>query len=54
MPSYGYTYQLRGYPIVELPYEDRNPKSWIYPVTDEVQPVIAGAEAGYLISAAVA
>lgn len=53
-PSYGYTYQLRNYPMVEQAYEDRNAKSWIYPVTDEVSPVIAGAEAGYLISAAVA
>jgi len=53
-PSFGYTYRLRGYPIVEMPYQERNAKSWIYPVTDEVDPVIAGAEAGYLISAAVA
>lgn len=53
-PSYGYTYGLQGYPAVEVPYQDRNAKSWAYPVTDEVQPVIAGADAGYLISAAVA
>lgn len=53
-PSYGYTYRLGGFPIVEQPYQDRNAKSWIYPVTDEVAPVLAGAEAGYLISAAVA
>lgn len=53
-PSYGYTYRLSGYPIVEMPYLERNPKSWVYPVTDEVTPVIAGATAGYLISAAVA
>lgn len=54
LPTYGYTYQLTGYPIAEAPYYDRNTKSWIYPVTDEVAPVIAGAIAGYLISAAVA
>ncbi len=54
LPSYGYTYQLGGYPIVETPYQDRNAKSWVYPVTDEVMPVMAGAEAGYLFSAAVA
>jgi hypothetical protein len=54
LPSYGYTYQLRAHPIVETPYQDRNAKSWVYPVTDEVDPVIAGAEAGYLITAAVA
>jgi hypothetical protein len=53
-PSFGYTYRLRGFPLVEVPYEDRNAKSWIYPVTDEVSPVIAGAEAGYLFTAAIA
>lgn len=53
-PTFGYTYQLNGYPVVENPYQDRNAKSWVYPVTDEVQPVIAGAAGGYLISAAVA
>lgn len=53
LPTYGYTYRLGGYPIVEQVYHDRNAKSWIYPVTDEVSPVIAGASAGYLISAAV-
>jgi len=54
LPSYGYTYRLSGYPIVEQPYQDRNAKSWIYPVTDELSPVMAAADAGYLISAAVA
>ena len=52
-PAYGYTYQLMGYPMVEQPYPDRNAKSWIYPVTDEVRPVIAGADAGFLIQNAV-
>jgi hypothetical protein len=54
LPSYGYTYRLRAHPIVEVPYQDRNAKSWVYPVTDELDPQIAGADAGYLISAAVA
>lgn len=53
-PSFGYTYRLNGYPIVEQPYEDRSAKCAVYPVSDEVAPVIAGASAGYLISAAVA
>lgn len=53
-PSYGYTYQLQGYAIVEESYVDRSAKSWVYPVTDEVAPVIASALAGYLISAAIA
>lgn len=53
-PSYGYTYRLIGYPLVENGYYENNTRSWIYPVIDEVAPVIAGAEAGYLIKAAVA
>ena len=53
-PSFGYTYQLRNYPMVEPAYYERNPKSWIYPVSDALQPVIASNIAGYLISAAVA
>lgn len=53
-PSYGYTYRLGGYPLVEVPYQDRNAKSWVYPVTDSNSPVIAGATAGYLIQPAVA
>ena len=50
LPSYGYTYRLRSYPMVEMPYQDRNAKSWIYPVTDELSPVLAAALAGYLIT----
>lgn len=53
-PSYGYTYQLAGYPLVEESYYERNVKSWVYPVTDEVAPVMVGADAGYLITNAVA
>lgn len=54
LPSYGYTYQLKGYPSVEEPYYDRNAKSWIYPVTRAEQPVLASASAGFLITNAVA
>jgi hypothetical protein len=54
MPTYGYTYQLSQMPMAEEPYYDRNSKSWIYPVDDSCAPVIAGAESGYLVSAAVA
>ena len=53
-PTFGYTYRLGGYPVVEAAYQDRSAKSWVYPVTDEVTPVVAGAAGGYLISAAVA
>lgn len=53
-PNYGYTYRLDGAPYVEQGYQDRNAKSDIYPVTDEVSPVLTAAISGYLISAAVA
>lgn len=48
-PSYGYTYTMEGHPIVEQAYQDRNAKSWIYPVTYERAPVISGMTAGYLL-----
>jgi hypothetical protein len=54
LPSYGYTYRLRGFPAVETAYQDRNAKSWIYPVTDELSPVLSGALAGFLIQNAAA
>jgi hypothetical protein len=53
-PTFGYTYNLSGYPIVEQPYFDRNAKSWFVPVTRAEAPVIAAATAGYLITNAVA
>ncbi len=53
-PSYGYTYQLEGRPMVEDGYEDRNANSWIYPVTDAYQPVLPGATAGFLFKNAAA
>lgn len=54
LPSYGYTYQLSGYPQVEEPYYDRNAKSWVYPVTRSEAPVLAAASAGFLLTNAVA
>lgn len=54
LPSYGYTYQLSGYPQVEDPYYDRNAKSWVYPVTRSEAPVLASAAAGFLFTNAVA
>lgn len=49
-PGFGYSYRLKGYPIVEKPYWDAPRRSWRYGVTQERSPVIAGADAGYLIS----
>lgn len=53
-PSYGYTYQLRNYPVAESPYYENDNRSYMYPVADSVSPVIAGADAGFLWTAAVA
>lgn len=47
-PSYGYTYELRGYPQIRKPYfEDKN-DSWIYPTTTERRVILTGAEGGFL------
>ncbi|MBD3786826.1 MAG: major capsid protein [Sphingomonadales bacterium] len=35
VPSYGYTYQLAGYPQVKKPRFDEDNDSWIYPITVE-------------------
>lgn len=53
-PTFGYTYNLSGYPLVEEPYYDRNHKTWYFPVTRSEAPVIAGSSAGYFIQNAVA
>lgn len=53
-PNYGYTYQLRDYPVVEEGYDDRNTNSWINPVADARKAVLAGASAGFIFKTAVA
>ena len=53
-PTFGYTYNLSGYPMAEEPYQDRNHKSQFFPVTRAEAPVIAGQLAGYLIKSCVA
>ena len=52
--NYGYTYQLEGYPVVEQPSWDVSKESWLYPVSDAHQVVMASADSGYLIRNAVA
>jgi hypothetical protein len=54
VPSFGYTYRLRGYPMVEVPWYDRDIRSWKYPTTMERRPYVTGADAGFLIQNAVA
>ena len=51
-PSYGYSYQIEGMPMVEVPYWDANARSWIYGVSDDKAPVLSGMAAGYLIAGA--
>lgn len=48
VPSYGYTYTLKGFPNVEQPYFERPNSSWIYPTTVERRPILTGAEGGFL------
>lgn len=48
-PAFGYTYLIEGMPSVDEPYQDRNARSWIYGVTFDNTPVLAGMAAGYLI-----
>lgn len=51
-PSYGYGYRIEQHPLVEVPYWDNNAKSWIYGVSNDVTPVLAGMQAGFLIQGA--
>jgi hypothetical protein len=51
-PSYGYTYQLQGRPVVEEGYEDRSANSWVNPVADARKPYLVGASAGFIFKAA--
>ena len=52
-PTYGYTYQLEGMPLVEEGYWDKGTSSWLYPYTDEWSAELVGPEAGFLIQTAV-
>lgn len=53
-PTFGYTYNLGGYPIAEPAYYEENQKTWYFPCTSCEAPVIAAPDAGYLIYNAVA
>jgi len=48
-PSFSFTYTMEGHPLVEQPYYDRSVRSWLYPTVYERAPVIACADAGFLI-----
>jgi Phage major capsid protein E len=49
-PSFGYTYQLENYPIIEQPWYDRTCNSWKVPGIAERMPTIAFSTAGYLFT----
>jgi hypothetical protein len=53
-PTYGYTYNLNGYPMAETAYYANNEKTWCFPVSSCEQAVIAANTAGYLVYNAVA
>jgi len=51
-PSYGYGYRIEGMPLVRAPYWDQDTLSWLYGVSNDCTPVLAGMAAGYLITGA--
>lgn len=51
LPSYGYTYQLAGQPVVEGTKWDDDSKSWYNDVIDEFSAELVGADAGFLFQA---
>jgi hypothetical protein len=53
VPSFGYTYYLNNYPMVETPTYNSDKRSWLYPVIDEVQPILTGMGAGFLFTSCI-
>ena len=52
MPSYGYTYQLKGHPYVSKGWWENKNRSFINGYNDSYQQVITMADSGYLITGA--
>ncbi|SCW56164.1 hypothetical protein SAMN02927924_01366 [Sphingobium faniae] len=48
LPSYGYTYQLQGHPLVEQARFDADIRSWKNDCLDEFSAELVGADAGFL------
>jgi hypothetical protein len=53
-PTFGYTYNMRGYPFAEEAYYDKPHKTWVFPVSAAEQAVIVAPQAGYFFQNAVA
>jgi hypothetical protein len=51
--NYGYTYRLRGRPVVEQAYWDAGHRSWMAQVINAQQAVLTSVDSGYLIQGAV-
>ena len=52
LPSYGYTYRLRGHPFVEPARWDGDIRSWKNDVLDEFSAELVGPDAGFLFQGA--
>lgn len=48
VPSFGYTYRLRGHPNVMKPFSDESCDSWVYKIKEEWSPEMTGSDAGFL------
>ncbi|MBO2656200.1 major capsid protein [Shewanella algae] len=53
VPSFGYTYELVGSPLVEEGWFDKGCNSWLYPTEVNRRAYITGMDAGFLIKGAV-
>ena len=53
-PTYGMTYALSGYPVVEPERWDGDTRSWLYGTTEAASPVITAPDAAFLFQNAVA
>ena len=48
VPSFGYTYRLKGHPLIMKPYPDENTDSWVYKMKEEWSPELTGMDADFL------
>lgn len=48
VPSFGYTYRLKGHPQIMKPYADSTTDSWLYRIKEEWSPVMSCADGGFL------
>ncbi len=51
-PSFGYTYNRKGYPKVDQAWFDKGCDSWMYPTEVSRRPYLTSMQAGYLIQGA--